>query len=44
MSLGIAKASYSFDYMLSNPPFGVTWGGKDGYEDAADSRDCETAA
>lgn len=20
-----------FDYMLSNPPFGVTWGGKDGY-------------
>jgi type I restriction enzyme M protein len=21
-----------FDYMLSNPPFGVTWGGKDGYE------------
>ena len=22
----------TFDYMLSNPPFGVTWGGKDGYE------------
>ena len=22
----------SFDFMLSNPPFGVTWGGKDGYE------------
>jgi type I restriction enzyme M protein len=21
-----------FDFMLSNPPFGVTWGGKDGYE------------
>jgi type I restriction enzyme M protein len=21
-----------FDYMLSNPPFGVTWGGKDGYQ------------
>jgi hypothetical protein len=21
--------------MLSNPPFGVTWGGKDGYEDEA---------
>ncbi|WP_321467947.1 class I SAM-dependent DNA methyltransferase [Halarcobacter sp.] len=21
----------TFDYMLSNPPFGVTWGGKDGY-------------
>ncbi|MGH8593814.1 MAG: type I restriction-modification system subunit M, partial [Gammaproteobacteria bacterium] len=26
----------SFDFMLSNPPFGVTWGGKDGYE--ADAR------
>jgi type I restriction enzyme M protein len=25
-----------FDFMLSNPPFGVTWGGKDGYE--ADAR------
>ena len=24
-----------FDFMLSNPPFGVTWGGKDGYEDEA---------
>lgn len=24
-----------FDYMLSNPPFGVTWGGKDGYEKEA---------
>ena len=22
----------AFDFMLSNPPFGVTWGGKDGYE------------
>jgi len=22
----------TFDFMLSNPPFGVTWGGKDGYE------------
>jgi hypothetical protein len=22
--------------MLSNPPFGVTWGGKDGYETEAD--------
>jgi hypothetical protein len=21
--------------MLSNPPFGVTWGGKDGYQDAS---------
>ena len=28
----LAEAKYSFDYMLSNPPFGVTWGGKDGYE------------
>lgn len=25
----------SFDFMLSNPPFGVTWGGKDGYETEA---------
>ncbi len=24
-----------FDYMLSNPPFGVTWGGEDGYEKEA---------
>jgi type I restriction enzyme M protein len=24
-----------FDFMLSNPPFGVTWGGKDGYETEA---------
>jgi type I restriction enzyme M protein len=24
-----------FDFMLSNPPFGVTWGGKDGYEHEA---------
>ena len=23
---------YAFNRMLSNPPFGVTWGGKDGYE------------
>lgn len=26
---------FSFDFMLSNPPFGVTWGGKDGYEKEA---------
>jgi type I restriction enzyme M protein len=26
---------FKFDYMLSNPPFGVTWGGKDGYETEA---------
>lgn len=26
------ESKWSFDYMLSNPPFGVTWGGKDGYE------------
>lgn len=27
--------NHRFDYMLSNPPFGVTWGGKDGYEKEA---------
>lgn len=27
-----SKANH-FDYMLSNPPFGVKWGGKDGYQD-----------
>lgn len=26
---------HEFDFMLSNPPFGVTWGGKDGYEKEA---------
>lgn len=26
---------WRFDRMLSNPPFGVTWGGKDGYEKEA---------
>ena len=26
------EAKYQFNRMLSNPPFGVTWGGKDGYE------------
>jgi len=26
----------TFDYMLSNPPFGVTWGGKDGYAKKVD--------
>ncbi len=26
------EPGHSFDFMLSNPPFGVTWGGKDGYE------------
>jgi type I restriction enzyme M protein len=26
------EGKYSFNRMLSNPPFGVTWGGKDGYE------------
>jgi type I restriction enzyme M protein len=29
---GDRLASDRFDFMLSNPPFGVTWGGKDGYE------------
>jgi Type I restriction-modification system methyltransferase subunit len=28
----LPESKYSFDFMLSNPPFGVTWGGKDGYE------------
>jgi Type I restriction-modification system methyltransferase subunit len=39
---GDQLADQTFDYMLSNPPFGVTWGGKDGYEkeakEYADSR------
>lgn len=26
------EGKYAFNRMLSNPPFGVTWGGKDGYE------------
>ncbi len=30
----------NFDFMLSNPPFGVTWGGKDGYE--AEARKLKT--
>jgi len=32
---GDQLADQAFDYMLSNPPFGVTWGGKDGYEKEA---------
>jgi type I restriction enzyme M protein len=28
----LAKPQHKFDFMLSNPPFGVTWGGKEGYE------------
>lgn len=31
----LAGSDDRFDFMLSNPPFGVTWGGKDGYEDEA---------
>jgi type I restriction enzyme M protein len=31
----LPESKYSFDFMLSNPPFGVTWGGKDGYEKEA---------
>ena len=31
----LAGADDQFDFMLTNPPFGVTWGGKDGYEDEA---------
>ncbi len=29
------EPKHSFNRMLSNPPFGVTWGGKDGYETEA---------
>jgi type I restriction enzyme M protein len=28
----LPESQFRFDFMLSNPPFGVTWGGKDGYE------------
>jgi type I restriction enzyme M protein len=28
----LPESAFHFDFMLSNPPFGVTWGGKDGYE------------
>ena len=28
----LPETKHRFDFMLSNPPFGVTWGGKDGYE------------
>jgi len=28
----LPQTKYRFNRMLSNPPFGVTWGGKDGYE------------
>lgn len=31
----LPEDKYTFDFMLSNPPFGVTWGGKDGYETEA---------
>jgi len=31
----LAGADDQFDFMLTNPPFGVTWGGKDGYEEEA---------
>lgn len=31
----LSGPNHKFDYMLSNPPFGVTWGGKDGYEKEA---------
>lgn len=36
----LPESKYRFDFMLSNPPFGVTWGGKDGYE--AEARKLET--
>ena len=31
----LPEGKYRFNRMLSNPPFGVTWGGKDGYETEA---------
>ncbi len=31
----LAGKADRFNFMLSNPPFGVTWGGKDGYEHEA---------
>ena len=31
----LPERQYSFNRMLSNPPFGVTWGGKEGYETEA---------
>jgi type I restriction enzyme M protein len=31
----LPESKHRFDFMLSNPPFGVTWGGKDGYETEA---------
>jgi type I restriction enzyme M protein len=36
----LAEPKNNFDFMLSNPPFGVTWGGKDGYE--AEARKLKT--
>lgn len=30
------ESEFQFDYMLSNPPFGVKWGGKDGYQAEAE--------
>ena len=31
----LPESRFQFDFMLRNPPFGVTWGGKDGYETEA---------
>jgi len=31
----LPESKFRFDFMLSNPPFGVTWGAKDGYETEA---------
>jgi len=36
----LPEGKFHFDFMLSNPPFGVTWGGKDGYE--AEARKLKT--
>ena len=31
----LPETKFRFDFMLSNPPFGVTWGGRDGYQTEA---------
>lgn len=36
----LPEPKHGFDFMLSSPPFGVTWGGKDGYE--AEARKLKT--
>lgn len=38
----LPEAKFRFDFLLSNPPFGVTWGGKDGYEKEASTTVLQT--